>query len=80
MKSSRISFLEHPATALTINSINPNWQAPSTQQWNLGIQYAINGSTSVQISYVGTHSDRIETTNSINQSLLASTSESQSMA
>jgi hypothetical protein len=61
-------------SALTINSINPNWQAPRTQQWNLGIQYAINGSTSVQVSYVGTHSDRIETTNSINQALLASPS------
>jgi hypothetical protein len=59
-------------SALTINSINPSWQPPRTQQWNVGVQYAINGSTSVQISYVGTHSDRIETTNSINQALLAS--------
>ena len=49
-------------SALTINSINPNWHAPRTQQWNLAIQYAINGSTSVQVSYVGTHSDRIEMT------------------
>jgi hypothetical protein len=63
-----------PGSALTINSINPTWHAPRTQQWNLGIQYAINGSTSVQISYVGTHADRIETTNSINQALLASPS------
>jgi Carboxypeptidase regulatory-like domain len=63
-----------PGSALTINSINPNWRAPRTQQWNLGIQYAINGSTSVQVSYVGTHSDRIETTDSINQALLASPS------
>ncbi len=69
------NFVTRTATsALTINSINPSWRAPRTQQWNLGIQYAINGSTSVQISYVGTHSDRIETTNSINQALLASPS------
>jgi len=67
------NFVPRTATsALTINSINPNWHAPRTQQWNLAIQYAINGSTSVQVSYVGTHSDRIETTNSINQALLAS--------
>jgi hypothetical protein len=67
------NFVPRTATsALTINSINPNWRAPRTQQWNLGVQYAINGSTSVQIGYVGTHSDRIETTNSINQALLAS--------
>jgi carboxypeptidase family protein len=69
------NFVTRTATsALTINSINPSWRAPRTQQWNLGIQYAINGSTSVQISYVGTHSDRIETTNSINQALLATAS------
>ena len=67
------NFVPRSATsALTINSINPNWQAPRTQQWTLGIQFAINSSTSLQISYVGTHSDRIETTNQINQALLAS--------
>ena len=59
-------------SALTINSINPEWQPPRTQQWNFGIQYALNKSTAVQVGYVGTHSDRIETTNSINQALLAS--------
>jgi hypothetical protein len=60
------------SSALTINSINPYWQPPRTQQWNFGIQYALNSSTVVQVGYVGTHSDRIETTNSINQALLAS--------
>jgi hypothetical protein len=60
------------SSALTINSINPDWQPPRTQQWNFGIQYALNSSTVVQVGYVGTHSDRIETTNSINQALLAS--------
>jgi len=69
------NFVQRTATsALTINSINPNWQAPRTQQWNLSVQYALNHSTAVQIGYVGTHSDRIETTNSINQALLASPS------
>ena len=67
------NFVPRTATsALTINSINPNWQTPRTQQWSLGIQYAINTATTFQIGYVGTHSDRIETTNSINQALLAS--------
>jgi hypothetical protein len=61
-------------SALTINSIDPNWRAPRTQQWTLGIQYALNNSTTIQIGYVGTHSDRIETTNEINQALLASAS------
>jgi hypothetical protein len=61
-------------TALTINSINPDWHTPRTQQWSLGVQYAINNATSFQLGYVGTHSDRIETTNSINQALLASPS------
>jgi hypothetical protein len=61
-----------PTSALTINSINPNWQAPRTQQWNFSFQLALNKATSVQVGYVGTHSDRIETTNSINQALLAS--------
>jgi len=63
-----------PTSALTINSINPNWQVPRTQQWNLGLQYAIDNSTSLQIGYVGTHSDRIETTNGINQAGLATPS------
>jgi len=67
------NFVPRTATsALTINSINPNWQTPRTQQWSLGIQYAIDTATTFQIGYVGTHSDRIETTNSINQALLAS--------
>ena len=67
------NFVARSATsALTINSINPDWHPPRTQQWNFGIQYALNSSTAVQIGYVGTHSDRIETTNSINQALLAS--------
>ena len=67
------NFVARSATsALTINSINPDWHPPRTQQWNFGIQYALNSSTTVQIGYVGTHSDRIETTNSINQALLAS--------
>jgi hypothetical protein len=61
-----------PTSALTINSISPNWKAPYTEQWNLGIQYAINNTTSFQIAYVGTRSNRIETTNQINQALLAS--------
>jgi hypothetical protein len=61
-----------PSSALTINSINPNWRAPMTQQWNFGIQYAINSSTSFQVGYVGTKSTRIETTNQINQAQLAS--------
>ncbi len=61
-----------PNSALTINSISPNWKPPITQQWNFGIQYAINPSTSFQIGYVGTKSTRIETTNEINQALLAS--------
>jgi hypothetical protein len=61
-----------PTSALTINSISPDWKPPITQQWNLGIQYAINTTTSFQISYVGTKSNRIETTNQINQAPLAS--------
>ena len=61
-----------PTSALTINSINPNWQPPRTQQWSLGVQYALTGSMSLQVGYVGTHSDRIETTNEINQAGLAS--------
>ncbi|MGB9465743.1 MAG: carboxypeptidase regulatory-like domain-containing protein [Candidatus Acidiferrum sp.] len=61
-----------PTSALTINSISPNWKPPVTQQWNLGIQYAINTSTSFQIGYVGTKSNRIETTNGINEAQLAS--------
>jgi Carboxypeptidase regulatory-like domain len=62
-----------PTSALTINSISPNWKPPVTQQWNLGIQYAINTSTSIQVAYVGTKSNRIETTNGINEAQLAST-------
>jgi len=64
-----------PTSALTINSISPNWKAPVTQQWNVGVQYAINPSTSFQVGYVGTKSTRIETTNQINQALLASPSD-----
>lgn len=63
-----------PTSALTINSISPNWKTPYTQQWNFGIQYALNSATSLQIGYVGTKSNRIEMTNQINQALLASPS------
>ena len=67
------NFVQRSAnSALTINSISPDWKTPYTQQWNFGIQYAINGSTSIQIGYVGTKSGRIETTNQINQAGLAS--------
>jgi hypothetical protein len=60
------------STALTINSISPDWKPPVTQQYNLGIQYALNSTTSLQIGFVGTKSSRIETTNQINQAQLAS--------
>jgi hypothetical protein len=67
------NFVQRTATsALTINSISPNWKPPVTQQWNFGVQYALDHSTSFQIGYVGTKSTRIETTNQINQALLAS--------
>lgn len=67
------NFVPRTATsALTINSISPNWKTPYTEQWNFGIQYALNNSTSLQIGYVGTKSNRIEMTNQINQALLAS--------
>jgi hypothetical protein len=61
-----------PNLALTINAISPDWKPPITQQYNLGIQYELNSSTSFQVGYVGTKSNRIETTNQINQSELAS--------
>jgi hypothetical protein len=60
------------AVALTINSISPDWKPPVTQQYNLGIQYALSSTTSLQIGFVGTKSSRIETTNQINQAQLAS--------
>ncbi len=63
-----------PTSALTINAISPDWRPPVTQQWNFGIQYAFNNSTSFQIGYVGTRSTRIEMTDQINQALLASPS------
>ena len=67
------NFVQRSAnTALTINSISPDWKPPVTQQYNLGIQYALNSTTSVQVGYVGTKSSRIETTNQINQAQLAS--------
>lgn len=69
-------FVPRTATsALTINSINPDWRPPITQQWNLGVQYAINNSTSFQVGYVGAKSNRIEMTNGINQAQLASTAD-----
>ncbi len=61
-----------PGGGLTINSISPDWKTPYTEQWNVGIQYALNSATSFQIGYVGTRSRRIETTNQINQAGLAS--------
>ena len=61
-----------PNLALTINAISPDWKPPVTQQYNLGIQYELNQSTSVQVGFVGTKTSRIETTNQINQAQLAS--------
>jgi len=63
-----------PSSALTINSINPNWRAPMTQQWNFSVQYALSNSMFFQVGYVGTKSTRIETTNQINEAQLASPS------
>jgi len=61
-----------PTSALTINSISPDWKTPYTEQWNMGIQYALNNTTTFQVGYVGSRSRRIETTNQINQAGLAS--------
>lgn len=62
-------------TALSMTVVNPDFRAPNADQWSLNTQYAINGSTMLQVGYVGTRGENIQVTQSLNQPYLASASD-----
>src|SRR5581483_279011 len=63
-----------PSTAQTISTVDTNWDIPFTHQWALNTQSEIFPGWLLQIGYVGSRSQNIEDTTSINQPYLASPS------
>ncbi|HXR97956.1 MAG TPA: TonB-dependent receptor [Terriglobales bacterium] len=59
-----------PTSQLTLNLPGPYWHPPTVQQYSVNVQYALSGSTMVQVGYVGTKSNHIEGTQNIDQALL----------
>ncbi len=62
------------STAQTISTVAPNWVIPRTHQWALNIQQEVFHGWLAQVGYVGSRSERVEDTRSINQPWLASPS------
>ncbi len=60
------------STAQTISTVAPDWVLPRTHQWALNIQSEVARGWLVQVGYVGSRSERVEDTRSINQPWLAS--------
>jgi hypothetical protein len=54
----------------TLLAILPTNKTPRIQQWNLQLQQQIDQNTSVNLAYVGTHSDRLATWFNLNTSYL----------
>ncbi len=59
-----------PTSQITLNLPAPKFQAPMLQQWSFNTQYALTGSTTLQVGYVGSDGRRIEVTRNINQPTL----------
>ena len=50
-----------------IMAVDPKYVAPYIVNWNLGVQHAFTGNLSLDVSYVGTHGDRLTNFVSLNQ-------------
>jgi hypothetical protein len=61
-------------TAQTISTVDPDWRIPFTHQWALNTQSEIFRGWLLQVGYVGSRSQNVEDTISINQPTLASPS------
>lgn len=60
------------STAQTISTVDPDWRIPFTHQWALNTQTEIFRGWLLQVGYVGSRSQNLEDTISINQPYLAS--------
>lgn len=60
------------STAQTISTVDPDWKIPFTHQWALNTQTEIFSGWLLQAGYVGSRSQNVEDTVSINQPFLAS--------
>lgn len=56
----------------TATGIDPNYATPYIHEWSLGIQQALDKSTLLEISYVGSKGTRMPTELNINQAVLGS--------
>ena len=55
------NFLRTPTSSISLNAINPNITTPMSFSWNLNVQYAFAPSWLLQVGYVGSRSQDIET-------------------
>lgn len=60
------------STQQTISTVAPDWRLPRTHQWALNVESEVMRGWLLQVGYVGSRSERVEETRSINQSWLAS--------
>jgi hypothetical protein len=60
------------STALSMTIVNPQFRAPTADQYSLNVQYALAKGTMLQVGYVGTHGYHIQLTQSLNEPYLAS--------
>jgi hypothetical protein len=59
-------------TSLSMTIVNPDFRAPTADQWSLNTQYAMTQDMFLQLGYVGTRGEKIQVTQSYNQPYLAS--------
>ena len=68
------SFLRTPTSALAQQGLDPNLLTPLTFDYNLNIQYALTGSTVLEVGYVGTRGQHIITGTDLNTPQIATAS------
>lgn len=68
------SFVRTPTSALAQQGLDPNLLTPLTLDYNLNIQYALTGSTVLEVGYVGTRGEHIITGTLLNTPQIATAS------
>lgn len=61
-------------SSLSVTTVDPNFRAPSAQQYSFNIQYGITQTMMWQVGYVGMRGEHIQVTQSLNEAYLASAS------
>jgi hypothetical protein len=64
--------LVQPGSSVAATVIDRNARTPYTQQWNTSLQYGLEGNTTLQIAYAGSHGVKLFRGVAVNQAQIAS--------